>query len=102
MRASLRAALCAVVTRYRARGALRDAGKALGLTEDVIAALNSQVSHWSCTTVDEAQIAELGFNAGDRRLRLALDGFRPYSAPSPAGRQARSTPSATPTTRWAA
>ncbi|HVE20912.1 MAG TPA: error-prone DNA polymerase [Acidocella sp.] len=68
-----RAALCAVVTRYRARGALRDAGKALGLTEDVVAALNSQVSHWSRTAVDEAQAAELGFNAGDRRLRLALE-----------------------------
>lgn len=68
-----RAALCAVVTRYRARGALRDAGKALGLTEDVIAALNSQVSHWSRTAVDDAQIAELGFNAQDRRLRLALE-----------------------------
>lgn len=68
-----RAALCAVVTRYRARGALRDTGKALGLTEDVIAALNSQVSHWSRTAVDEVQIAELGFNAQDRRLRLALE-----------------------------
>jgi error-prone DNA polymerase len=68
-----RAALCAVVTRYRSRGALRDAGKALGLTEDVIAALNSQVSHWSRTGVDEAQITELGFNAQDRRLRLALE-----------------------------
>ncbi len=32
-----RAALCATVIRYRARGAVREVGKALGLTEDVTA-----------------------------------------------------------------
>ena len=36
-----RAALCATVIRYRARGAVREVGKALGLTEDVTAALAS-------------------------------------------------------------
>ena len=32
-----RAALCATVIRYRARGAVREVGKALGLPEDVTA-----------------------------------------------------------------
>src|SRR5215468_8824794 len=34
-----RAALCSTVIRYRARGAIRDVGKALGLTDDVIKTL---------------------------------------------------------------
>ena len=36
-----RAALCATVIRYRARGAVREVGKALGLPEDVTGALAS-------------------------------------------------------------
>ena len=37
------AALCSTVIRYRAKSALRDIGKALGLTEDPIEMLSSQV-----------------------------------------------------------
>ena len=35
-----RAALCATVIRYRGRGAIRDVGKAMGLTEDVTGMLS--------------------------------------------------------------
>jgi error-prone DNA polymerase len=42
-----KAALCATVTRYRAKGALRDVGKALGLPEDMITALSAGVWGWS-------------------------------------------------------
>ncbi|WP_254229215.1 hypothetical protein [Agrobacterium salinitolerans] len=42
-----KAALCATVTRYRAKGAIRDVGKALGLPEDVIKALSSGMWSWS-------------------------------------------------------
>ena len=42
-----RAALCATIIRYRGRGAVRDVGKAMGLTEDVTGALASQVWSWS-------------------------------------------------------
>ena len=38
-----RAALCCTVMRFRPRGAIRDVGKVLGLTEDVTGALASQV-----------------------------------------------------------
>ena len=41
------AALCSTVIRYRAKGAMRDVGKALGLTEDLIKLLSSQVWGWS-------------------------------------------------------
>ena len=67
------AALCAVVTRYRTRGALRDVGKALGLPEDLISMLNSQVSSWSEDGIDPEQAAELNLNLNDRRLKLAFE-----------------------------
>ena len=68
-----RAALCATVIRYRARGAIREVGKALGLTEDVTGALSSQVWGWSEEGVEEQHAEALNLNLGDRRLRLALD-----------------------------
>ncbi|SFK82276.1 error-prone DNA polymerase [Methylocapsa palsarum] len=66
-------ALCSTVVRYRARGALRDVGKALGLPEDLIKMLSSQVSGWSREGIDPKHVEELNLNLGDRRLRLALD-----------------------------
>ncbi|MEO8713523.1 MAG: PHP domain-containing protein, partial [Acetobacteraceae bacterium] len=68
-----RAALCATVVRYRARGAVREVGKVMGLTEDVTAALASQVWGWSEDGVAAEQAAELNLNLDDRRLRLTLD-----------------------------
>ncbi|MBB1180648.1 hypothetical protein DSM05_16015, partial [Pseudomonas sp. FW305-3-2-15-E-TSA4] len=38
-----RAAICATVIHYRPRSAIRDVGKALGLTEDVTSALANTV-----------------------------------------------------------
>jgi error-prone DNA polymerase len=67
-----RAALCATVIRYRARGAVREVGKVMGLTEDVTAALASQVWGWSEDGVEETHAAELNLNLEDRRLRLTL------------------------------
>ncbi|MBV9250813.1 MAG: error-prone DNA polymerase, partial [Acetobacteraceae bacterium] len=68
-----RAALCSTVIRYRGRGAVREVGKALGLTEDVTGALASQVWSWSDEGVAEEHAAELNFNLQDRRLRLTLE-----------------------------
>jgi len=68
-----RAAICAVVIRYRGRGAIRDVGKAMGLTEDVTGALATQISHWGDDGVEEDLAAELNFNMQDRRLRLTLE-----------------------------
>jgi error-prone DNA polymerase len=67
------AALCSTVIRYRAKGALRDVGKALGLTEDLIKMLSSQVWAWSTEGFEPKHAEELNLNLGDRRLRLALD-----------------------------
>ncbi|WP_426129384.1 error-prone DNA polymerase [Pararhizobium sp. PWRC1-1] len=67
-----KAALCATVTRYRAKGALRDVGKALGLPEDMMTALSAGVWGWSEEGVGEKQVNELNMNMSDRRLRLTL------------------------------
>jgi error-prone DNA polymerase len=66
-----KAALCATVTRYRARGAIRDVGKALGLPEDVIKALSSGMWSWSEEVCDR-NVRELHLNPDDRRLTLTL------------------------------
>ncbi|MDK4717637.1 error-prone DNA polymerase [Rhizobium sp. CNPSo 4039] len=67
-----RAALCATVTRYRAKGAIRDVGKALGLPEDVIKSLSSGMWSWSEELVTDRGLRELNLNPRDRRLALTL------------------------------
>jgi error-prone DNA polymerase len=86
-----RAALCSTIIRYRGRGAVRDVGKALGLTEDVTGALAAQVWSWSEDGVAEEHAAALNFNMEDRRLRLTLDlsraliGFPRHMSQHPGG-----------------
>jgi error-prone DNA polymerase len=67
------AALTSTVVRYRARGAVREVGKALGLSEDVTGALAGQVWGWSTEGVAERHAADLNLNTADRRLQLTLD-----------------------------
>ncbi len=68
-----RAALCATVIRYRAKGAVREVGKVLGLTEDVTGALAGQVWGWSEDGVQEGHVEQLNLNIADRRLRMTLE-----------------------------
>src|SRR5215207_6089159 len=68
-----RAALTAVVSCYRARGAVREVGKALGLPEDVTGALAGLVWGWSSDGVSEREVKDLNLNLDDRRLRLTLE-----------------------------
>ena len=68
-----KAALCSAVTRYRAKGALRDVGKALGLPEDMIRQLSSGVWGWSKEGVSEKEVKDNNLHMSDRRLRLALE-----------------------------
>ncbi|QFY60430.1 DNA polymerase III subunit alpha [Rhizobium grahamii] len=67
-----KAALCSTVTRYRAKGAIRDVGKALGLPEDIIKALSSGMWSWSEEMVSDRKVREQGLNPDDRRLALTL------------------------------
>ena len=68
-----RAAICATVISYRKRSAIRDVGKALGLTEDVTSALANTVwGSWGDGLEDD-QIQAAGLKIGDGRLKLALE-----------------------------
>ncbi|MFL9839712.1 error-prone DNA polymerase [Sphingomonas sp. ST-64] len=66
------AALTAVVSRFRTRGAVREVGKALGLPEDLTGALASQVWGWSNEGVPDEHVAALNLDATDHRLALTL------------------------------
>ena len=66
------AALTAVVSRFRSRGAIREVGKALGLPEDMTAALASQVWGWSSEGVPEEHVTALNLDPTEPRLALAL------------------------------
>ena len=68
-----RAAICATVICYRKRSAIRDVGKALGLTEDVTSALASTVwGSWGDGLEDD-HIQSAGLKAQAGRLKLALE-----------------------------
>ena len=68
-----RAALCATVIRYRSKGALRDVGKVLGLSEDIVRLLGSQLWGRSGDGIQDTDLEELNLNPRDRRLKLACD-----------------------------
>ncbi len=68
-----RAGLAATVISYRARSAVRDVGKALGLTEDVTAALANTVwGSWG-KGLDEAQIRQAGLDPANPMIRRTVD-----------------------------
>ncbi len=67
-----RAGLAATVICYRSRGAIREVGKALGLSLDTVSALSGTVWGWSREGVAEAQVRELGLDPTRGRLALAI------------------------------
>ncbi|NJC32730.1 error-prone DNA polymerase [Sphingomonas jejuensis] len=67
------AAMTAVVSRFRARGAVREVGKALGLSEDMTAALAGQIWGWSEEGVADRHVDALNLDRGDPRLALTLE-----------------------------
>ncbi|MBV9863550.1 MAG: error-prone DNA polymerase [Alphaproteobacteria bacterium] len=68
-----RAGIAATVICYRARGAIREVGKVMGLSGDVVAALAGIVWGWSNQGIGDARVREAGLDPTDRTLRLALD-----------------------------
>src|SRR5690606_22534667 len=68
-----RAAIVATVIHYRPRSAIRDVGKALGLTEDVTARLADTVwGSWG-DRVEDDHVNRTGLDRQDPRLALALE-----------------------------
>ena len=68
-----RAGLCATVVHYRGKRAIREVGRAMGLTEDTISALSSQLwGFFSTKGIEAERMAEIGLDANDRRLQQTL------------------------------
>ena len=68
-----RAGLAATVICYRSRSAIREVGKVLGLSVDVVSALAGIVWGWSNDPIADQRVREAGLDPTDRTLRLALD-----------------------------
>src|SRR6202000_961489 len=68
-----RAAIIATVIHYRPRSAIRDVGKALGLTEDVTAALADTVwGSWG-SGLNEMQVKQAGFDPQNAMVQRAVE-----------------------------
>jgi error-prone DNA polymerase len=67
-----RAAIAATVIRYRARSAIRDVARALGLPEDQIAQLSRTVSSWSSDVPAGERLREYGFDPDSPLMQRLL------------------------------
>ena len=63
-----RAGICATVIHFRSRAAIREVGKVMGLSQDIVAALSGQIWGWSNKPIEKDRIRELGLNPDDPRL----------------------------------
>lgn len=68
-----RAAIVATVTQERVKGALRDVGKAMGLSMDALSRLSQTIgSHWD-SALEPARFEEQGFHVEDPHFRKILE-----------------------------
>jgi DNA-directed DNA polymerase III PolC len=64
-----RAGLCATVIHYRSKRAVREVGRAMGLSEDILSALSSQIwGSWSNAGPDVSRLREVGLDPNSPRL----------------------------------
>ncbi|GGH71286.1 error-prone DNA polymerase [Filimonas zeae] len=68
-----RAAIVATVTQQRQKGAIRDVGKAMGLSKDIIDRLSSSIWEYSKEWFNEQRVAEQGLNPYDQHLMKVLE-----------------------------
>lgn len=86
-----RAALCAVVTCYRTKGAIRDVGRVLGFSGDQLDRISRNLSWWDKQSDLEQRLAECGFDPQVTRIRLLaqyvaeLRGFPRHLSQHPGG-----------------
>ncbi|WP_262693619.1 error-prone DNA polymerase [Kordiimonas aquimaris] len=67
-----RAGIAATVITYRARSAIREVGKAMGLSLDTVSALSANASGWSRGGLAVERVTELGLDASDPTLMQAI------------------------------
>ncbi len=68
-----RAALTAVVITYQPRSAMKDVGKALGLSLDQVELLSKSMSWWDDREAMKKRLVEAGFDLGNRVIRDVID-----------------------------
>ena len=69
-----RAGLCATVVHYRGKRAIREVGRAMGLSEDTISALSSQLwGFFSTKGLEAERMREIGLDPSDRRLIQTME-----------------------------
>jgi error-prone DNA polymerase len=68
-----RAGLAATLITYRSRSAIREVGKVMGLSGDVVAALGGMVWGWSSEGIADERVRQAGLDPADRTLRMTLD-----------------------------
>ncbi|HEY9259091.1 error-prone DNA polymerase [Chitinophaga sp.] len=68
-----RAAIVATVTQQRHKGAIRDVGKAMGLSVDMINRLSGVIQEYTDESFDNNRVTEQGLNPNDPHLRKVLD-----------------------------
>jgi DNA-directed DNA polymerase III PolC len=72
-----RAGLCATVIHYRGKRAVREVGRAMGLSEDTLAAMSSQIwGFGSLRGMPEERLREIGLDPADPRLVQTLELIR--------------------------
>ncbi|EAQ01661.1 DNA polymerase III, alpha subunit [Pseudooceanicola batsensis HTCC2597] len=68
-----RAGLCATVIHYRGKRAIREVGAAMGLTQDTIGALSSQLwGFFAAAGMEDQRMREIGLDPTDPRLRQTM------------------------------
>ncbi|WP_123195370.1 error-prone DNA polymerase [Pannonibacter phragmitetus] len=65
--------LTATVIHFRSRAAIREVGKVMGLSQDVLAAIAGQSWGWSNGPPDPARLREIGLDPSERRLAMTLE-----------------------------
>ncbi|MEV4882537.1 error-prone DNA polymerase [Chitinophaga ginsengisegetis] len=73
-----RAAIVATVTQQRQKGAIRDVGKAMGLSVDTINRLSASVWEFTSEWLEGEGLAEQGFDPRDPHLRKMLELTRQF------------------------
>jgi error-prone DNA polymerase len=68
-----RAGLTATVIHFRSRAAIREVGKVMGLSQDVVARLSGQIWGWSSSAPGEDRLRDAGLDPADGRVRLAAE-----------------------------
>ena len=68
-----RAGLTATVIHFRSRAAIREVGKVMGLSQDVLARLSGQIWGWSSSAPNEDRLRDAGLDPADGRMRLAIE-----------------------------